>query len=540
MTDGASAAPPQAPPAGAVPPVGPGYVPTQAYPQASAPGQAPPAGPGYVPTQAYPQAQPPPAGYAPQAASPGQGYAPPGQGYAPTQGPPAQGYPPPYGGYGPAQGGYPQQPVGYQPPPQAYPRRGPGKGAVFGIVAGVVILAVIATLVIALSNKTKSNDSAGGPTLAKAWSVPSSGSDDRILGSWLTATTVIRASSGDGVVAYDLTTGRKSWTLTPPAGAATPCAMSQGVNASGIGAMAFGTNAESCTYFAAVDSATGRILWKLNLTNSDHPVATSATALIQGSVATVLSLGRAGGFDAKTGKQIWVNPSRGSYCNEESYGTTGVVVVEDYCADASPKQTMTALDASTGKRLWRRTETTTAVESYMLNASPLVAQLSSELNGPVDVYSSKGVPTPLDMTGFSVSSDSVTPVKAAGNTLVVQSGEDLESAGSDSTAGQVIAFNLSTGQQLWRYNGESGHGAVLARTASDGKLYALSTGTYSGSPHFVRLDPVTGKSTVLGALPSGTDGWTVSGGTLYALPGGGLLVLNSFGSAEVPAVEAFK
>ncbi|MHA6759951.1 outer membrane protein assembly factor BamB family protein [Streptacidiphilus sp. PAMC 29251] len=509
MTDGASAVPPQAPP----PPPPAGYVPVQGYPPAA-----------YTPTQAYPQPGPPPQ--------------PPYGGYGPPQPqlpyPQQSGYPPPQPPY--PQAGY--APPGYPPPPAAG-RRGIGKGGIIGIIAGVVVIAVIATLVIAITSKSGSKGP-GGRTLSTAWTVPSSGSDDRIIGSWLTPTTLVRAGTQGGVSGYDPATGHKTWTLTPPAGAATPCAMSEGVNTAGIGAMAFGTNANSCTYFVAVDSATGKILWKIALTNTEHPLATQATVLIQGSVATVLSLGRAGGFDARTGKQIWINASRGDYCTEDAYGTTGVVVIEDYCSGISPAQTMTALNASTGKRLWRRTITGTAVEGYVLNASPLVAQLSPDFKAPVSVYSSTGTPTAFDMTGFDLSEDSEVPVKLAGQTLVVQGGEDTENASSDTTAGQIIAYNLTDGQQLWRYNGESGHGAVLARPASDGNLYALSTGTYSGSPHYVRLDPVTGKSTILGTLPSDAEGWTVSGGSLYALPGGGLLMLNSFASSSIPAVESFK
>lgn len=144
------------------------------------------------------------------------------------------------------------------------------------------------------------------------------------------------------------------------------------------------------------------------------------------------------------------------------------------------------------------------------------------------------------MTGFTLDDTSKVSVKLSGQTLVLQGGKDSSAGTSSSTAGQVIAYDLSTGQQLWAYDGESGHGAVLARASNDSTLYAVSTGTYSGSPHYVRLDPVTGKSTILGTLSSDADSWLLSSGTLYSLPGGGILTLNGYTSSSIPAIEVYK
>ena len=556
VTDGASAIPPQAPPLA--------YTPTQAYPQQPYPPQPP--------TQAYPPQGVPPQGGPPQGA-PQQPVQPPygsygypqpqTPGYPPQQPqggyPAAGGYPPPQAPY-PGQGGYPQQPgpyppqqPGYQqgypvpgyPQPPAPPRRGLGKGAVIGILGGVLALIVIAATAVALNSGGKSGGGGGGggtggKTLAKAWSVPASGSSDRLVGSWLTGTDVIRASSGGGVVAYNLMSGDKEWTVTPPADASVPCGMSPTVNASGIGTIAFGTDATSCKYVAGVNSGTGVISWKVDLIDSDDTVASSAQTFVQGTVATVLSEGRAAGFDTTTGKRIWLNPARGQSCNETAYGTTGVVIIDDFCADVSPEKTLTALNAANGKRLWRTTESDHVLEGAVLNGSPLVASLSPDENAPVSVYSSTGHPTSLDMTGFSLSlgNTGTTAVKLAGQTLVVQSSSDSTAAGSPT---QVIAYDLTDGHQLWHYNGESGHGAVLAQPTGTGVLYALSTGTFSGSPHFVKLDPVTGKSTILGALDSSADGWLLSDGTIYALPNdGGVLTLNGFGSTDIPGISVYK
>lgn len=524
------------------------YAPTQTYNAAGGPGTPPPpvqqpqppqqqpaagAWPAGGATGAYPSVQhggygypqpqtpqaPPPAypqGYPPQQGYPGpapQGYPPP-QGYPQQQGfPPQQGYP---------QQGYPQQ-GGYAPPQQ---QRKLGGGAIAGIVAGVVVLASIAVVgVMVVNGGSKKN----GSTLSKAWSVPAQGSEDRLIGSWMTSTALVRASSSTGVTSYGISDGSKTWTLTPPSSAQTPCAMSPTTTADGIGTMAFGSDDNSCSVFAGVDSHTGKILWTVPLTNATDTVAMSASTYIQGSVATVVSGDRIGGFDTRTGKQVWTLKPRGNYCNESSVATTGIVLVDDYCADVSPSYTLTALNATTGKQMWRKSESDHTAISSLLNGSPLVSVVSTSGDTSLHVYDGSGNSSKT-LAAPNLKLDEYHEVTASlpGQLLVVQGEEDL-SSNNDSTAGNIVAFNLATGAEAWTYDGESNHGALLAQSTGDGKLYALSTGTYSGSPHFVSLDPATGKSTVLGALPSDTDGWTFSGGMLYATSDGGLIALSSYG-----------
>ncbi|TDU06721.1 outer membrane protein assembly factor BamB [Streptomyces sp. 846.5] len=523
--DGASNVPPP-----------PGYAPTQAY-TPGVPQQAPPAsadgGMPYAPTQTYNAGGSPgawPAGGAtgayPSVQHGGYGYP---QPQAPQAPPPVhpQAYPPQQQGYPPQQG-YPQQgypPYGYAPPP-APPQRKLGGGAIAGIVAGVVVLASIAVVgVMIVNGGSKKN----GSTLSKAWSVPAFGSDDRLIGSWMTSTALVRASSSGGVTSYAIADGGKSWTLTPPSSAQTPCAMSPTTTADGIGTMAFGSDANSCSVFAGVDSHTGKILWTFPLTSATDSVAMAASTYIQGSVATVVSGDRVGGFDAATGKQVWGLKPRGNYCNESSVATTGIVLVDDYCADVSPSYTLTAVNAATGRQMWRKTESDHTTISSLLNGSPLVSVLSTGGAASLHVYDGSGNSTAtLSAPNLRLNEYHEVTASLPGQLLVVQGEEDLSSS-NGSTAGNIVAFNLATGAEAWTYDGESNHGALLAQSTGDGKLYALSTGTYSGSPHFVSLDPATGKSTVLGALPSDTNGWTFSGGMLYATSDGGLIALSSYG-----------
>ena len=546
VTDGSSATPP--PP---TPP--PGYTPTEMYQPPTA--QQPPTPPRqggapYPPTQPYPQAPYGSYGYPQQGGYPAQGGYPQQPAPYPQQVPP-QPYPQQGQPYPQAQPPYPQAPYpqppypqagygagGYPPPPvpPAPPRRGVRKGAVLGIIGGVLVLAIAGT-VLAVANNG-SGGGTGGNTLSTVWSVPSSGGDDRLVGSWLTSTAVVRAGTDSGVSAYDLVTGHKTWTVDAPTDASKPCAMSPDLTSDGIGTVGFGTDGNSCKYVVGVDTRDGDILWKVDLTDTDDPVPSSAQTFVQGSVATILSLGRVDGFDTKTGKRIWFDTSRGKYCNADAFGTTGAVVIDDFCADASPERTLTALDPATGKQLWRKTEPEDIVEGYVLNGAPLVALLSPNRKDPVSLYSSSGATTPVDMTHLVLENGNPLSVKLSDQTLVVQSAQDTSD--TSSTAGQVIAYDLTTGHQLWRYNGESGHGAVLVRTASGGKLYALSTGAFGGSPHFVQLDPATGTSTILGALPSDSDNWLIGDSVLYTLPNGGLLTLGlGYQTASAPSIGLY-
>ncbi|MEY9834864.1 hypothetical protein [Streptacidiphilus sp. EB103A] len=54
----------------------------------------------------------------------------------------------------------------------------------------------------------------------------------------------------------------------------------------------------------------------------------------------------------------------------------------------------------------------------------------------------------------------------------------------------------------------------------------------------MRLDPATGYSTPLHPLPSGTDNWTSFLGTVYALPGGGIVQVSALNDAT--AVIAYR
>jgi hypothetical protein len=372
--------------------------------------------------------------------------------------------------------------------------------------------------------------------MKSAWSVTDAAqsSDDQVLGGWVTGSLVVRGGS-TGVSAYRISDGGKAWTLTPPAGASIPCSMSPTVGPGGIGTVAFGSTAGLCSVLAGVNSSTGAILWTVPLTNSRFTFQADAKTYIQGSVATVLSNGLFGGVDLSTGKSVWSYTDRGQFCDDNVYGTTGVVLISDFCADASPSYTLSALNGRTGKVEWRRAETGHVDFDSVISGDPLVAVVSGTSgNGTAYAYDGSGnatrlaIPSPDAAESSPFSEDDSSQV--FGQTLVVQSSDSA--GGSDSTGGSIAAYSLTTGSQLWAYSGESKNGAELVDASADGTLYALSTGSYEGEPHYVRLDPVKGTSTIVGAL-SGASGWGFTDDVLLPGPGNSLVALGGTGGDEV-------
>ena len=467
-----------------------------------------------------------------QAAYPPPQY--PASGQHPQEYPPQNGYPP-QPSY-PQPVGYPQpqpqpQPT-YQPPFAGYlapqpsqPRRRLSGGLIGGLIAVAVVIAAIVGVTVML------NSSGGGANYVRAWSVGSATTttDDQLVGGWLTSSLVVRADSG-GVAAYHVSDGSPAWKLTPPAGAPEPCAISPTLSAAGIGTMAFGANTMSCSVLVGVDSSTGKILWDINLTGSQQTMPVPAQTFVQGTVATVAAGNIFGGVNVTNGKPVWNYTDRGQYCDDTAYATTGTMLISDDCVGSSPEFTLTAVDGATGKVEWRKTQAGITDFNGVETASPLVAVQEGDSGDHAFVYSSSGSTTPLqEPTGADTEASpfaDADAVRVVGQDLIVQASETIATTG---TGGTIDAYNLTTGVLAWSYNGESKNGARLLSPSPDGVVYALSTGSFDGIPHFVRLDPATGKSTIIAQL-KGVGGWSFINDIVFKAPNGGIIALESLGN----------
>ncbi|RAG85430.1 hypothetical protein DN069_11675 [Streptacidiphilus pinicola] len=543
--------------------------PAQGYGYPSPQAAAPAPGDGAAQAQPYPlppMAQPVPGlMQQPMQPMPGQPYGSGQAPYDPQQAAYAQQQQPfpqqaPYGPQPDAQGQWPQMPPlptegqpGY-PYPGAYqqptpPRSGLSRGAIGGIIAGAVALAIVAVVAILLIPGGGGSNGGGGggsvPTLAASWSVKGKTTDQQV-GTWVTDKYFVRASSS-GVQAYSLTDGSVAWTAQPLSGPGVPCAMSPTLSSSGIGTIGFGPDTTSCTTLVGVDTHTGKTLWSTALTNSTRSMASGTTTFIDGSVGVIVNGTVLGGVDLTTGNAVWGYKARGQYCDAYPYGGAGVVLVDDYCADVQPSYTLSALDGATGKQLWQKTETDNVQFNSVLSGSPLIATTEDSGDPVAQRFDSSGNETPISLTDKIQLTTNGNP-----GTQLLGSSALLIPTSNSSSKPDVSAVNPSTGSPLWTYDGTTHGGGALLRdatqsaasggTSGGSNIYAMSlVPGYSSSngPTVVSLDPSTGKPTDIAHLPASANTIEYGEGEVYLLPNHEVLIASmDFMSGKV--IQLFK
>jgi outer membrane protein assembly factor BamB len=362
-----------------------------------------------------------------------------------------------------------------------------------------------------------------GPTasrhLATAWQRPAPAADDALVGSWVTGKLLIRASTEGGLSAYGLADGAPAWSAMLPPNAARggtrPCAMSPTLTAGGLGTVAFGKDGSTCTTLAGLDTTTGTVLWTVPLTDAKHPVATAADTYVQGDVATIVSENFLGGVDIRTGRRVWGFNPRGYYCNAYVWGGTGVVLVDDYCADRRTPFTFTAYDGETGKQLWSTEQDAHTDVAHVFSGSPLIAGEHTAGEDSVRVIGATGSSRKLAVGNTELApgngTDADHSARIVGNVLITPA--------QTAKGTEVDAFDVATGAKLWSTPAL----ALATPLTPDDPVYAL-TGS-PAAPQLVRLAPRTGRATPVAALPAESTRQHFTAGTLYVTPDGGVLEL---------------
>ncbi|MFJ6215243.1 PQQ-binding-like beta-propeller repeat protein [Streptomyces sp. NPDC092296] len=496
----------------------------------------------------------------PQAAPPGYGYpAPPGYGYPAQQQPghahqyghPHQyGYPAPPPAYGQQPPAYGQQPPGHPGGPPGYapfpgPAPVPGRsraGLIGGIVAGVVVLALIGLGVVLLADGKDQGRQATAPgvvatgtatpgggsgptapgterpalggTLAAAWQLPAPAKvdiDDRLMGSWLLPGAIVRGSA-TGVRAYDLSTGRPLWTLTPPAGATDVCAMAPAPNKDGVAAVAFDRGKHNCALVSALDAATGRIRWTHTVKPLHGDQVGSTDVFVSDSTVVIGNPNASGGLRITDGSTAWTFHDRDDICLSQLRGGGDTVVVDDFCGGKAERSQLRALDAGTGRTRWKWTLPGRYPNvSRLLSAEPVVVDLVQEPDNEYLLSFDSGgrpqakIPLPDGAYGklrFTELGDPVPESFVRGGTLFARSEEQRERPA-------VIAYDLASGRELWHWSGSGKDGAGAVGLTADGRVQAVSYGTYDEPSRLVTLDPATGAATPLATLPKDAVSFTL-------------------------------
>lgn len=499
---------PQSP--AAYPPQG---TPPTAYPPAGHP--QPTAGPtSYAPTGApsYPQ---PPTGY-PQPPTGAAPYPPPtGNPAAYPPNSPSPGAPSPYGQppQPPANGGYPAPTH-----PQHSPRP-KWKTALLATGAAVVLLSVSTGTAwfVATTGTTSGGITAfGGGDSAGEWDVPlpNAGSWDfttaLAFGSWLTDKVVIRAQK-DGVLAYDLTSGKRAWGIPSPG--AQLCGATPDLS-QGKAAIAYGSNT-SCDHLAGIDTTTGKLTWKIKIPAEKSTLANSINVpriMSADGVAVTELNDSVTAYRLSDGRKAWsATTSRDDGCHIKDINTapTRVAVILDCTFRGGTR--LQYIDPGTGKITKQAPLGQLGLMSSLLSASPAIIRNESGGQNSFTVYSDTAT--------------KVTEIKTAEvdmlamNTVAFVSGlyeqrrytihgDRLYLASfpenvpqSMRSRNKALAYDLKTGKQLWESSGT--HDTILTYIRADDKgLLAVETGDRRDlAPRLIRLDAATGKVTELATLP---------------------------------------
>ncbi|MEV4460126.1 PQQ-binding-like beta-propeller repeat protein [Microbispora sp. NPDC049633] len=480
---------------------GQGY-PGSPYPQPweqQQPGQAAPAPipPGQGQATWHPDQQ----GYAGQQwGYPGQGY--PGQGYAGQQGYAAPAHP--------AQGS----------PPQPQAPGGRGRTLLFVALGLVVLLAVGAGTAWFVAGGGSGTGLGGGGE--KEWSVPLANADSMdftqglAFASWLGDKTVMRVQR-DGVLAYELASGKRAWGTPSPGDqlcGATPDL------AGGKGAVAYGSD-QLCDHLAGVDTATGKISWKVKIPAEKSRLANLLVVpqiMSAGDIAVVYANRVLSGYRLSDGGKQWTYQlPDGCHIKDVNAAATRVALLLD-CAFQGSGGVVQALDPKTGKAGWQYKTGELRLMSTMLSADPLIV---SQEDGDKNTF------TVLDDRGGKVSEFTTGKVDmlAMNNVAFVNGmfeqrryavhGDRLylmtfpeNVKGAARSSDKALAFDLKTGRQVWQSSGTKPTMLTLVR-ADDHGLLALEVGDRRDlPPRLVRLDAATGKAAEVAELPQkyGTDG----------------------------------
>ncbi|MEV0193984.1 PQQ-binding-like beta-propeller repeat protein [Kitasatospora purpeofusca] len=402
--------------------------------------------------------------------------------------------------------------------------------------AGVAALGVLvaAGLVVGLEGGGSADNATGGEpgfTVAhtRTWAAGAAtptGGDDTLVGSWLLAGAVVRADA-TGVRAYDLTDGRQTWSMEPPAAGAVPCGLSPTVNLTGLGAALFRPRADPkspCSLVVAVDSGSGRTAWTKSL--SDAKGAYGASVGVTDDKVIAVGDSHAVAWEATGGNDLWQYTGQGKFCTLSGGASGGTVLVTSSCADSTPVDQAVALNAVDGKVTWSRPLNNRPKTATVLSVEPPVVLTTGEKpeDDRVLAWGANGDPaTEIPVAGSGGRLDvahgmfSATPGAFFQDRTMITTVAPANAAGGSVA---VVGYDLDSGKQRWRTTARE-KGAARAVAVDRGALVLAVDERLDQPAHLSRFALADGRQTVGGNFPPGTGSLLVSGRVLL---GGGRVV----------------
>ncbi|GHD07434.1 hypothetical protein GCM10010334_59970 [Streptomyces finlayi] len=343
----------------------------------------------------------------------------------------------------------------------------------------------------------------------------------------------------DAFTAYSLADGRRQW-RTPVPPRRTVCGTGQRA-AGDLALVGLARFDQPCDELTLVDLATGRTRWQQKLRSDKYGSGDkTGTFALAGRTAVALEAGRLRAFDAATGKPAWTRPLGDRLlCRAGALDASAdrVLLMEecrkDYSTDASVSR-LIALDAGSGKQLWRTTlpVESRALTAWFASASPPVLRIKEMDARGVDAFlsyddkgRSRAVLKVSRHTSGNANANSETegliglPAQArvVGDRLIAGA-----ITPGETSVRWVGAFSLADGGRQWLKRLPEPVTALLPGT--DGRLSVLTRG--DDTPYLAAYDLRNGRrlAAPLGVLGSQTP--NPSSATLLQGQGTSVVVVN--------------
>jgi outer membrane protein assembly factor BamB len=326
---------------------------------------------------------------------------------------------------------------------------------------------------------------------------------------------VVRAQA-DGVLAYRLSDGGQAWGAPAPEGTSV-CVAAQAVT-DGRGAVAVGSD-KSCDTVAGVDLNSGKVTWQAKFPApviEGRDTLTAPDLSVAGQQVIVRSEDTMIGFSLADGKQLWrttgkkLLPGRG--CGFKDMRAADDLVVVTYGCSRGGE--VDGVDPATGKVRWRQRLPESKLIDGVLSVQPPVG-----LPGlGQDAYTIRDPRTGKEVASFTDPIDGVELWDVPPNRSNAIDGPAIYEClvtddtlyfptfpkpvpGTGVAANQIVSIDLATGRKRWISSGHSGGKVQLIRRDEQGVLAWESGDRKKVPPRLVRIDPATGKVSVVAEGP---------------------------------------
>ncbi|MEU9836157.1 PQQ-binding-like beta-propeller repeat protein [Streptosporangium sp. NPDC048047] len=336
------------------------------------------------------------------------------------------------------------------------------------------------------------------------------------LGTWVSDKAAVRVQK-DGLLAYDLGTGKRAWGIPSPGGEM--CAATHGLSG-GRGAAAHGTG-KVCDRLVGVDAGTGRIAWKTAIppmppAKNDKGIF-PPTLLLSGDLVVVRTWEEVAAYRLSDGGRAWRRAISSPCAARDALASAAQVAVSLSCTEGG--DAIVVLDARTGAVAGRqRVAGIHEGPEHLLSADPVVAAWDGAGEASILVLEDRGRKARRFGTGEEVDllrlnramylEHGREELRAAvrGGTLYLAAapvrGKSLAESRND-----VLAFDLATGRRLWKSSGIGQNRITFVEgDAGEKGLLVLEVGGYSGpAARLTRIDTATGRATPVAELPDGVE-----------------------------------